>query len=123
MAHIVEDRVLETTTTTSTGNITLAGAITGFRTFSSVMTAATDTCWYYIEGVDANGNATGEYESGLGTYVSSNTLARTAVSRSSNSNGLVNLSAGTKRVGITLIGDAIMSRGDVQAMAQGAYSV
>ena len=30
MAFIYEDRVAETTTTTGTGNITLAGAITGF---------------------------------------------------------------------------------------------
>lgn len=33
MALKVRDRVKETTTTTGTGTITLAGAVTGFRTF------------------------------------------------------------------------------------------
>lgn len=101
MAHIVEPRVLETSTTTGTGALTLAGALTGFRTFGSVMTSPSDTCWYYIEAVDANGNATGDYEEGLGTYSASNTLTRTTVSRSSNANAAVNFAAGTKRVGIT----------------------
>ncbi len=102
MAHRDEVRVLETTTTTGTGDITLAGAVTGHRTFASVCSVA-DTVWYYIEAVDANGNATGDYEAGFGYYVSANTLQRTAVLRSSNSNSLVNLAAGTKRVGITLL--------------------
>lgn len=104
MAHITEDRVLETTTTTGTGALTLAGAVTGYRTFASVMTSPSDTCWYYIEAVDANGNATGAYEEGLGTYSGANTLTRTTVFRSSNSDAAVSLAAGTKRVGITLIG-------------------
>ena len=41
MAHVSEDRVLETTTTTGTGALTLAGAVTGFRAFGSVMTSPT----------------------------------------------------------------------------------
>jgi hypothetical protein len=101
VAHITEDRVLETTTTTGTGALTLAGALTGFRTFASVM-AASDTCWYYIEAVDGSGNATGDFEAGLGTY--NTTLTRTTVIRSSNANAAVSLAVGTtKRVGITLI--------------------
>jgi len=98
VAHIREPRVLETTTTTGTGALTLAGAVTGYRTFASVM-AASDTCIYYIEGIDGSGNATGEYEAGIGTF--NTTLTRTTVLRSSNSNNAVTLSAGTKRVGIT----------------------
>lgn len=107
MAHISEPRVLETSTTTGTGALTLAGAITGFRAFSSVMTSPSDTCPYYIEAVDGDGVPTGDWECGLGTYSGANTLTRTTVVRSSNSGSAVSFAAGTKRVGITLLGDEV----------------
>lgn len=88
MAHISADRVKETTTTTGTGAITLAGAATGFRAFASVM-AASDTCYYCIQGG-------AEWEIGLGTF--NTTLARTTVLSSSNAGAAVNFSAGTKEV-------------------------
>ena len=44
MAHVVADRVRETTTTTGTGTYTLAGAVTGFETFGSIGT--TNTTYY-----------------------------------------------------------------------------
>lgn len=106
MAHISEPRVLETTTTTGTGALTLAGAITGFRTFASVC-ATSDTALYYIEAVDGSGTPTGDWECGLGTYSGVNTLTRTTVVRSSNAGAAVNFGAGTKRVGITILGDDI----------------
>jgi hypothetical protein len=118
MAHILEDRVLETSTSVSTTAFVVAGALTGFRTFGSVMVVG-DTCWYYIEGVDGSGNATGEFETGIGIYSATNTITRDAVSRSSNANSLVNFSAGTKRVGITLIGEDNMARSHVVAYASG----
>jgi hypothetical protein len=99
MAHIVADRVQETTTTTGTGTLTLGGAVTGYKTFSSRM-ATSDTCWYCI--VDS---ATGAWETGLGTLASSTTLARTTVVESSNSDTLVSFAAGTKNVFITAIAD------------------
>lgn len=102
MAHISEDRVFETTTTTGTGALTLAGAITGYRTFASVM-ATSDTCLYAVWGVDANGTPTGEWEGGLGTYSGTNTLTRTTVLESSNAGSAVSFSAGTKYVAITLL--------------------
>lgn len=102
MAHISEDRVLETSTTTGTGALTLAGAVTGYRTFASVM-ATSDTCLYAVWGVDANGSPTGEWEGGVGTYSGVNTLTRTTVLESSNAGSVVTLSAGTKYVAITLI--------------------
>jgi hypothetical protein len=98
MPRIAEDRVLETTTTTGTGALTLAGAVTGFRAFSAVMTSPSDTCYYVIEAVDGSGVPTGEWETGLGTYSAANTLTRTTVLESSNSGSVVTLSAGTKRV-------------------------
>jgi hypothetical protein len=91
MAHITADRVQETTTTTGTGAITLAGAVAGFRTFASVM-AANDTCYYVIQG-------TTEWEVGVGTF--NTTLTRTTVQSSSNAGALVNFSAGTKNVFLT----------------------
>lgn len=102
MAHISEDRVLETSTTTGSGNFTLAGAVTGYRTFAATM-ATSDTCWYAIWGVDANGSPTGEWEGGLGTYSATNTLTRTTVLESSNGGTVVTFSAGTKYVAITLL--------------------
>lgn len=97
MAHVHEDRVLETSTTTGTGALALAGAVAGFRAFGSVMTSPSDTCWYALWAVDANGNATGDYEEGLGTYSASNTLTRTTVLRSSNANAVVTLAVGTTK--------------------------
>jgi len=97
MALAVFDRVMETATTTGTGAFTLAGAYTGYRAFSAVCSVA-DTCYYAIEAVDANGNPSGDWEVGLGTYSSANTLTRTTPAASSNAGAAVNFSAGTKRV-------------------------
>lgn len=101
MAFIVADRVKETSTTTGTGSLTLAGAVTGFQTFDAPL-ATNDTTYYAIEGVDGNGIPSGEWEVGLGTFTSPATLARTTVLASSNSGAAVNLSAGTKNVFIGL---------------------
>ena len=99
MAHIIKDRVKETSTTTGTGAFTLSGAMTGFRTFASVC-AVGDTCRYGIQGVDGSGVPTGEWEVGYGTYSATGTLTRTTVVDSSNSGSAVNFSAGTKQVWI-----------------------
>ena len=98
MALISADRIKETTTTTGTGNVTLAGAVSGFRTFASVM-ANNDTCLYCIA-------LAAEWEVGLGTFVSATpALARTTVFASSNGGALVSFSAGSKEVFITDIAE------------------
>jgi hypothetical protein len=97
MALIVADRVAETSTTTGTGALTLAAAITGFRRFSAVC-STNDTAYYAIIAVDGNGNPSGDWECGLGTYSSANTLTRTTPQASTNSNAAVNFGAGTKYV-------------------------
>lgn len=85
------DRVTESTTTTGTGTITLAGALTGYQTISKIC-ATGDTIYYSLWSVDGSGNPSGPWETGLGTYTSSgNTLARTTVIASSNSGSLVTL--------------------------------
>jgi len=87
------DRVKDTTTSTGTGSITLAGsAPTGYRTFASAF--ATGSRVYYC----ISSSSGSEWEVGFGTLTASTTLARTQVLASSNSGSAVNLSAGTKDV-------------------------
>lgn len=125
MAHVIADRVLETSTTTGTGSLTLAGAATGYRAFSAVCSNA-DTVYYIAEGVTDAGAQTGEWEVGLGTWATGGTLARTSILASSNGGAAVNFSAGTRQVWLThpatllrLIGVAnatdIPSRADADA--------
>jgi len=95
MALVVNDRVKETSTTTGTVTFNLDGAVTGFETFSSAIGNG-NTTYYAIEIPN-----TTEFEVGLGT-IAAGTLARTTVISSSNSDALVNFSAGTKNVFCTL---------------------
>jgi hypothetical protein len=96
MALVLADRVRETTTTTGTGTVSLAGPVAGFEGFSTAIGNA-NTTYYTI--VDA---ATGAWEVGLGTYTSSgSTLARTTILSSSNAGAAVNFAAGTKDVFVT----------------------
>lgn len=110
MPLIIEDRVKEKTTTTGTGAITLTGTLTGFRRFSSVCSIG-DTVYAAIVAVDASGNPTGAWEIGLYTYSALNTLARTIVNSSSNSNAIVNFGSGTKHVYIDFTASQIKSMG------------
>lgn len=97
MALIVADRVMEASTSTGTGNFALAGAYTGYRDFDSVC-ANNDTVYYCIEALDANGNPSGAWETGLGTFTDTDTLVRTTPQASSNAGAAVNFAAGNKRV-------------------------
>jgi hypothetical protein len=93
MALVVKDRVQETSTTTGTGTFTLAGAVSGFQSFSAIGDG--NTTYYAIVGGT-------EWEVGLGTYTSSGTtLSRTTILESSNGGTAVNFSAGTKNVFVT----------------------
>jgi hypothetical protein len=87
------DRIKETSTTTGTGTITLGGAVTGFRTFASVMTNA-DFTYFCIEH-----QSDGSWEVNSGTFTSAGaTLSRATPTASSNGGALVNFAAGTKHV-------------------------
>lgn len=96
MAFVISDRIKETSITTGNSTFTLNGAVTGFTTFAAVGNG--NTCTYAIIAVDSNGVPTGEWETGIGTYTSSGTTLSRGVIKSSNSNSLVNFSAGTKHV-------------------------
>ena len=95
MALVLNDRVKETTTTTGTGTVTLAGAVQGFETFAAGI-GNNNTTYYCIQ-------LNAEFEVGLGTLSSdSSTLARTTIISSSNSDSAVNFSAGAKFVFCTM---------------------
>jgi hypothetical protein len=93
MALIHADFVEETTTTTGTGTLSLAGAVTGNRTFVSGIGDG-NTCTYALR--DANGTA---WEVGVGTVTdaATDTLSRDTVIASS-TGSKIDLSTGTHTV-------------------------
>jgi len=97
MALVVNDRVKETSTTTGTGTLDLAGAVSGFETFVAGI-GNSNTTYYAIVNED------GAFEVGLGTVTDAgtDTLSRTTIISSSNSDSAVNFGAGTKNVFCTL---------------------
>lgn len=111
MALVLKDRVKETSTTTGTGTFTLAGAATGFQSFSVI--GNSNTVYYAIVR-----NGYDEWEIGIGTYTSSGTtLSRDTVLESSNSGSKVNFSAGTKEVFCTYPAEKSVTLDDVQTLS------
>jgi hypothetical protein len=98
MALVLNDRVKETTTTTGTGTVNLGGAQTNFETFVAGIGNSNTTYYAIVH------RSSAEFEVGLGTITdaSPDTLARTTVISSSNSDSAVNFSAGTKDVFCTM---------------------
>jgi hypothetical protein len=96
MALVVADRIKETSTTSGTGTLTLAGASAGFRSFADIGNG--NTTYYSI--VDSNA---GTWEVGIGTYtLSGTTLSRdTVLSNSSGTTAKINFSANSKDVFVT----------------------
>jgi len=92
MALVLNDRVKETTTTTGTGTVNLAGAEEGFESFVAGIGDGNETFYSIFAGT--------EFEVGRGTVTDAtpDTLSRTTVFSSSNSDNLVNFSAGEKTV-------------------------
>ena len=75
MALVINDRVKETSTTTGTGTLDLAGVVTGFVTFVSGI-GNSNTTYYAI-----HEQGTNNWEVGIGTVTDAtpDTLARTTV--------------------------------------------
>ena len=96
MPLVVKDRIKETSTTSGTGTLTLAGAASGFRSFADIGNG--NTTYYAI--VDATA---GTWEVGIGTYTSSGTtLSRdTILSNSSGNTSAINFAANSKEVFVT----------------------
>jgi hypothetical protein len=92
------DRVKETTTTTGTGAITLAGAVSQHQSFATALGANPVLVDYAIVGQTGT-----EWETGTGTFNGTTGLTRDLVRGSSNSGALVNFSAGTKDVFVSAL--------------------
>ena len=75
MALVINDRVKEASTTTGTGTLNLAGAVTGFVTFVSGIGNSNTTYYAIFE------QGTNNFEIGIGTVTDAtpDTLARTTV--------------------------------------------
>lgn len=99
MPKTTYDRVKETSTTTGTGNVTLVGAVAQFVAFSARY-AVNEPFGYAIVGQSGS-----EWEVGFGYLSGGTTLVRQQVLQSSNSDALVNFSAGTKDVFVTIPAD------------------
>lgn len=123
MALVLLDRVRESTTTTGTGTITLAGAVAGFQSFAAIGNG--NQTYYTIADSTA-----GTWEVGIGTYTSSGTtLSRTTVLSSSNAGALVPFAAGVKDVFVTYPaekaiyeepdGDTIINAGPITVIGPG----
>ena len=98
MALVLNDRVKETSTTTGTGTLNLAGAVTGFVTFVAGI-GDTNTTYYAIFE-----QGTVRWEVGLGTVTDAtpDTLARTTVISNSSGNTSKITFAGTLDVFCTM---------------------
>ena len=95
MAFVLNDRVKQTSTSTGTGTIDLsATAETGFETFVAGI-GTTNSTFYCI-----SHDGTADFEVGIGTVTDAtpDTLSRTTIISSSNSDNLVNFQTGTKTV-------------------------
>ena len=95
MALVLNDRVKETSTTTGTGTLDLAGKSDGFVTFVAGIGNTNET--YYA----IHNQGTDEWEVGLGTVTDAtpDTLSRdTVISNSSGNTSKISFGSGTKDV-------------------------
>ena len=94
MALVLNDRVKETSTTTGTGTLNLAGAVQDFEGFVAGIGTGNTTYYSIVN------TGTGEFEVGIGTVTdaATDTLSRDTILSSSNGDAAVNFTAGTKDV-------------------------
>jgi hypothetical protein len=92
MALVVKDRVQETSTTSGTGTLTLAGAVAGFQTFSSAIGNGNTTFYTIYD------NVAQDWEVGIGT-VGAGTLSRdTVLSNSLGTTAKISFASNSKSV-------------------------
>ena len=97
MALVINDRVRETSTTSGTGTLNLAGAVTGFQTFVAGIGNSNTTYYAIFE------EGTNLFEIGIGTVTDAtpDTLARDTV--------LSNSSGDTSKISFNSGGSSILS--------------
>ncbi len=100
------DRIKETTATTGTGTLDLAGAVTGFQAFVDAISNGA-----YVPYVIEASNGAWETGYGLFTNSSPDTLARSTVTASSNAGAAITLPSGTHTVYVGLHAHAAGHRG------------
>jgi hypothetical protein len=127
MVLVLKDRVKEVVTTTGTGDFSLGVAEATFETFDQHMSNG-DTTYYAIAhtatGVD-------EWEVGVGTWNTGNTLTRTTVIESSNNDALVDFSEGNKNIFMTVpssrmaykLNDGSLEGTDTDDVAEGSTNL
>ena len=99
MALVINDRVRETSTTSGTGTLNLAGIVTGFQTFVAGIGDGNTTYYAIFE------EGTNLFEIGIGTVTDAtpDTLSRdTVLSNSSGNTSKINFSGGTLSVFCTM---------------------
>lgn len=88
------DRVRETTTTSGTGTVTLAGAVAGYQSFTTAFAANQVVSYCLVDGSN--------WEVGLGTFTNSGTtLSRDTVFASSSGGSKITLSGSAAQVFLT----------------------
>ena len=102
MALTLADRVQETTTTTGTGTVTLAGAVVGYQSFSTIGNG--NTTYYTITSNFA-------WEVGIGTYTASGTL----LSRDT----VLSSSAGGAKISLTGVSNVFVTYPAERAITEG----
>lgn len=113
VVSLYADRVVETTTTTGTGTITLNGVYVGI--FGKAQTFASA----FVDGTRVNYVIFNDTEEEVGTGIySAGTLTREVVFQSSNADALVNLSAAQHVVFCDLPAQAIADLGMAYSFAQ-----
>lgn len=120
MPQRMHDRVKETGSVTGTGDVTLSGAVSGFKTFSSRFAAGAlgtyDPIYYAI--TDASNN----WEVGKGHLSGSTTFVRDSVHSSSNSDALVSF-GGAVEIFCTIPAERmeeLWTKGQAVALSRGA---
>ena len=113
----LHNRIKETTTTTGTSNVTLLGAVTGADAISSRYQVG-EVVPYTIQHRTSD-----EWEVGRGRLSSASVLVRETVEQSSNADGLVDFTSGTKDVFVSLNARASRagSIGKTLALGTGSY--
>ena len=99
MALVINDRVRETSTTSGTGTLNLAGIVTGFQTFVAGIGDGNTTYYAIFE------EGTNLFEIGIGTVTDAtpDTLSRdTVLSNSSGNTSKITFSGGTLSVFCTM---------------------